>query len=67
LHDAESFELSSPRIATGWIFKSYANSEWEMTPAAWAADGFWTAFFDGDAAAKGIFAQVVSELNEQLE
>jgi hypothetical protein len=63
LHDEEIFELSSPEIPDGWIFRAYPASEWEMTPAAWASDGFWTAYFDGDAAAKALFSQVLSALH----
>lgn len=62
LHNAELFELTSSRIPGDWIFKVYPNKEWAITPAAWATHGFWTAYFDGDAAAKAIFTQVLSAL-----
>ena len=62
LQDAELFELTSPDIPKDWIFRVYPASEWEMTPAAWARDGFWTAYFEGDATAKVTYAQVVSAL-----
>jgi hypothetical protein len=65
LHDAELFEVTSPEIPEGWIFRVYPASEWEMTPAAWAREGFWTAYFDGDAVAKATFSHVVSALQGQ--
>jgi hypothetical protein len=67
LHDAELFELTSPLIPRDWVFKVYPSMEWEMAPTAWAGEGFWVAYFDGDAAAKTTFARIVSELREQEE
>jgi hypothetical protein len=64
LQDAELFELTSPQIPRDWIFRVYPESQWEMTPAAWATPGFWTAYFDGDADAKSIFSQVVLAMQE---
>lgn len=65
LHDSELFQLTAPQIPNDWIFRVFPDSEWEMTPAAWASEGFWTAYFDGDAAARAAFSQVVSALEEQ--
>ena len=31
-HDAELFELTSPRIPRDWVFKVYPSKEWEMAP-----------------------------------
>jgi hypothetical protein len=65
LQDAVLFELISSEIPKGWIFRIYPASEWEITPAAWASDGFWTSYFNGDAATKITFTQVVLELQGQ--
>lgn len=64
LHDAGLFELISPQIPRDWIFRVYPGAEWEITPAAWATEGFWGAYFDGDVSAKTVFTEVVSTLEE---
>lgn len=64
LHDEKLFELTSSEIPKDWIFRVYPGSEWELTPSAWASGGFWTAYFDGDTAAKAIFTQVMSVLQK---
>jgi len=67
LQDADSFELTSGQIPKDWIFRVYQASEWEIVPLGLAGDGFWTAYFDGDAAARIAFTQVVSTLMEQVK
>lgn len=62
LQAAEQFEITSPEIPSDWIFRVYPPQEWELTPAAWSADGFWMAYFDGDASAKDLFEKIASAL-----
>jgi hypothetical protein len=55
LHNAEQFEITSPKIPEDWVFRIYPRaSEWVITPSSWAGEGFWTAYFDADAAAKSL-------------
>ncbi len=60
LHNAEQFEITSPKIPEDWVFRIYPKaSEWVITPSHWAGEGFWMAYFDGDAAAKSLFERTV--------
>jgi hypothetical protein len=63
LQPSEKFKITSPEIPPDWIFRIYpVESEWVITPAAWAGDGFWVAYFDGDADAKSLFERIAMEL-----
>jgi hypothetical protein len=62
LQAAEQFDIVSPEIPSGWVFRVYPTQEWEITPAAWSNEGFWVAYFDGDAAAEATFERIVLEL-----
>ncbi len=63
MHNAENFDLTSEKIPSNWLFRVYPEvSEWAFTPSAWAKEGFWMAFFDGDPTARILFNTVVSEL-----
>lgn len=67
LHNAELFALVSSQIPKNWIFRVYPGAEWEITPAGWAPEGFWMAYFDGDATALRVFGEVVSALKKNAE
>lgn len=63
LHVNNNFEIMNPSIPQGWIFKIYPNSEWELTPASWAEDGFWESYFDGNPNAVETFRDVADALS----
>jgi len=65
LHDENLFEIISPEIPENWIFCTFPGPEWQITPAEWAADGFWTAYFDGDPEARAVFAKVNANLDKR--
>jgi hypothetical protein len=65
LHDSDLFELVSAKIPREWVFHVYPPSEWEISPAVLAEEGFWVAYFDGDATARADFDQVVLALLRQ--
>ena len=67
LHDAALFELTSSQIPGDWVFRAYPNMEWEITPEAWAIEGFWPAYFDGDSTANDLFKKVVLALGERTQ
>lgn len=60
LHPADRFQVTSPAIPNGWVLKTYRGSEWELTPALLAEDGFWELYFDGDSSAERTFRQVMT-------
>ena len=63
LHRAEQFDIKSNTIPADWSFKLYPETfEWMIEPSVLAADGFWTAYFDGDSAARSTFDNVVLAL-----
>ena len=66
LQSAGQFEIVEDAIPDNWVFRRYSDSEWVIMPAAWAAEGFWTAYFDGDASARAAFDQVILQLSQNL-
>ena len=45
------FEVTSGIISPTWVVTSQAAGQLTFQPEAWAADGFWERYFDGDPAA----------------
>lgn len=62
LHDVGQFRVLSSEIPSGWEFRLFDDQEWEITPAAFAGEGFWTAYFDGDPSARSAFDRIALEL-----
>lgn len=62
LHKSHLFALTSSSIPGDWLFLVHSGDKWELSPAEFADDKFWTAYFDGNPAAKIKFAEVVSRL-----
>ncbi len=63
LHSAEHFVITDPTVPPDWAFNlNSEEEEWRLGPTAWSADGFWSAFFDGDPSAQALFDNVAAKL-----
>lgn len=66
LHSAEQFEIQVPELPANWVFHLFPGSDWEIGPTAWSGEGFWNAYFDGDALARDVFEKEVVTLDARL-
>ena len=58
--DAAMFMTSDASVPPNWIVNIRDGGELELTPARWAAPGFWESFYDGDPQARSAFAEELS-------
>ena len=62
LHDANQFELVSNKIPEEWCVNFVPGSFFELTPKAWAYDGFWEDYFNGEPKAEQLFHEVAKKI-----
>ncbi len=51
----EQFEIVSARVPATWIVSWSSGGAFELSPAAWLAQGFWERYFEHDDVARDIF------------
>jgi hypothetical protein len=49
LFEAECFSTVDETIPANWVIRIAELGIFELAPKAWLADGFWEAYYDGDA------------------
>lgn len=57
------FEITSRLLPSRWIVNTYDRpGVFTLTPSSWACDGFWDAYFDGEAWAERLYEQEISSM-----
>jgi hypothetical protein len=65
--DARLFSTTSTRIPQLWGVRIDANGVLTLAPTTWLRDGFWDAYFDGDARAVAEFQSALSTLQAEVD